>query len=124
MADTAIDFSLLTGEGVQARTLQAGEVIFREGEPAQELYVVKSGTVEIRHGTRVLETLQEGGIFGEMALVDQSPRIASATADVYSELLAVDRASLMEAVKAHPAFAMVMLRAVVERLRHMNAQLG
>jgi CRP-like cAMP-binding protein len=65
-----------------------------------------------------------GGIFGEMALVDQSPRVASATADVYSELLAVDRPSLLEAVKAQPAFAMAMLRAVVERLRHMNAQLN
>jgi CRP-like cAMP-binding protein len=50
--------------------------------------------------------------------------VASATAHVYSELLAVDRAALMEAVKAQPAFAMAMLRAVVERLRHMNSQLG
>jgi len=50
--------------------------------------------------------------------------VASATADQYSELLTVDRASLLEAVKSQPAFAMAMLKAVVERLRHMNSQLG
>jgi len=59
-----------------------------------------------------------------MALVDQSPRGASATADQYTELLTVDRNSLMEAIKSQPAFAMAMLKAVVERLRHLNAQLG
>jgi len=103
---------------------QAGASVMKEGQAGIYMYILKSGRVFIHIKDKVLEGVSPGGIFGEMALVDQSPRIASATADVYSELLAVDRASLMEAVKAQPAFAMVMLRAVVDRLRHMNAQLG
>jgi CRP-like cAMP-binding protein len=103
---------------------QGGASIMKEGQAGMYMYVVKSGRVAIHIKDKVLEVVNPGGTFGEMALVDQSPRVASATADQYSELLTVDRASLMEAVKSQPAFAMAMLKAVVERLRHMNAQLG
>jgi CRP-like cAMP-binding protein len=103
---------------------QAGQSIMREGQAGVYMYVVKSGQVVIAIRDKPVEVVNPGSTFGEMALVDQSPRVASATTTVYSELLAVDRASLLEAVKAQPAFAMAMLRAVVERLRHMNAQLG
>jgi CRP/FNR family transcriptional regulator, cyclic AMP receptor protein len=103
---------------------QAGASIMREGQAGIYMYVLKSGRVSIAIRDSVVEVVLPGGTFGEMALVDQSPRTASATADIYSELLAVDRASTLGAVKAQPAFAMAMLRAVVERLRHMNSQLA
>ncbi|HEX7403382.1 MAG TPA: cyclic nucleotide-binding domain-containing protein, partial [Usitatibacter sp.] len=103
---------------------QAGASVMKEGQAGIYMYIVKTGRVFITIKDKVLEGVSPGGIFGEMALVDQSPRVASATADVYSELLVVDRPSLLEAVKAQPAFAMAMLRAVVERLRHMNSQFG
>jgi CRP-like cAMP-binding protein len=103
---------------------QAGASVMKEGQAGIYMYIVKTGRVFITIKDKVLEGVSPGGIFGEMALVDQSPRVASATADTYSELLAVDRPSLMEAVKAQPTFAMAMLRAVVDRLRHMNAQLN
>jgi CRP/FNR family cyclic AMP-dependent transcriptional regulator len=115
-------------EAALARTAivryQAGQPIMREGQAGVYMYVVKSGQVMIAIRDKTVEIVNPGGTFGEMALVDQSPRVASATANVFSELLAVDRAALMEAVKAQPAFAMAMLRAVVERLRHMNSQLA
>ena len=103
---------------------QADQAIMREGQAGMYMYVVKTGQVVIAIRDKPVEVVNPGGTFGEMALVDQSPRVASATTNIYSELLAIDRAGLMEAVKARPAFAMAMLRAVVERLRHMNAQLG
>ena len=103
---------------------QGGQQIMKEGQAGMYMYVVKSGRVAIHLKDKVLEVVNPGGTFGEMALVDNSPRVASATADQYSELLTVDRNSLLEAVKSQPAFAMAMLMAVVERLRHMNAQLG
>lgn len=102
---------------------QAGASIMKEGQAGIYMYVVKSGQVVIAIRDKVVEVVNAGGTFGEMALVDQSPRVANATAHVYSELLAVDRASLLDAVKAQPVFAMAMLRAVVERLRYMNSQL-
>ena len=103
---------------------QSGQSVMKEGQAGMYMYIVKSGRIFITKGDKVLEGVSPGGIFGEMALVDQSPRVASATADTYSELLAVDRNSLLEAVKKQPAFAMAMLRSVADRLRHMNSQLG
>jgi len=103
---------------------QSGQSVMKEGQSGMYMYIVKSGRVFITKGDKVLEGVSPGGILGEMALVEQSPRVASATADSYSELLAVDRNSLMEAVKKQPAFAMAMLRSVADRLRHMNSQLG
>ena len=103
---------------------QALQPVMKEGQAGMYMYIVKSGRVFIHIKDKVLEAVGPGGVFGEMALVDQSPRMASGTADVFSELLTVDRASLMEAVKKQPAFAMAMLRAIADRLRHMNAQVG
>lgn len=103
---------------------QTGASIMKEGQAGVYMYVVKTGQVVIAIKDKVVEVVNPGGTFGEMALVDQSPRVAGATATVYSELLAVDRPSLLEAVKSQPAFAMAMLRAISDRLRHMTAQLA
>jgi CRP-like cAMP-binding protein len=101
-----------------------GTTLMREGQAGTCLYVVKEGSVLIHIGQAVLERVPAGGTFGEMAVVDQSPRTASATAETDCELLAIDRASFIDAVKREPAFATTMLRDIAERLRHMNAQVG
>ena len=101
-----------------------GATLMREGQAGTCLYVVKEGSVIIHIGQTPLERVPVGGTFGEMAIVDQSPRTASATSETECELLAIDRASFIEAVKREPAFATTMLRDIAERLRHMNAQLA
>jgi CRP-like cAMP-binding protein len=98
-------------------------VIMREGQKGAYMYVVKSGSVAITVRDKTVAIVNAGGSFGEMALVDQSPRSAMATAKSECELLSIDRKSLLEAVKEEPAFAMAMLRAYAERLRQMNALL-
>jgi CRP-like cAMP-binding protein len=70
MADAPVDFKILAGAGSPARGFKAGEVIFKQGDDARELFIVQSGAVEIRLGNRLLETVSQYGIFGEMALVD------------------------------------------------------
>lgn len=97
-------------------------VIMREGQSGAYMYVVKVGAVAIAVRDHVVALVKPGGTFGEMALVDQSPRSATAVATTECELLTIDRASLMEAIRAQPVFAFAMLRAFAERLRHMNAQ--
>jgi CRP-like cAMP-binding protein len=99
-------------------------VIMREGQTGTCLYVVREGTVAIAVGGKVVAIVNPGSTFGEMALVDQSPRSASAIAQTECELLAIDRASLAAAIRAQPAIAMAMLRAFAGRLRHANAQVG
>jgi len=65
MADAPpIEFELLATVETPIRSVRAGEVIFTEGDPAQELYVIQSGQVEIRKGGRLLDTLTEKTIFG------------------------------------------------------------
>jgi CRP-like cAMP-binding protein len=100
-----------------------GASIMREGQTGAFMYLVKSGRVVISIRNKPVEYVNAGGTFGEMALVDQSARTASATAETEVVLLSIDRPSLLEAVKVKPVFAMAMLKAVAERLRFMNSQL-
>jgi CRP-like cAMP-binding protein len=101
-----------------------GANIMREGQSGAFMYVVKSGRVSISIRDNIVEYVNAGGTFGEMALVDQSARTATVTAETECVLLSIDRTALLEAVKVKPAFAMAMLRAITERLRFMNSLLA
>jgi len=100
------------------------QAIMREGETGAYMYVVLEGRVAISIKGSVVETSGVGGAFGEMALVDQSPRTATATAETEVALLAINRSTLLTLVKEQPAFAMALLRAVADRLRYMNGLLA
>ncbi|HSG65802.1 MAG TPA: cyclic nucleotide-binding domain-containing protein, partial [Gammaproteobacteria bacterium] len=69
---------------------------------------------------QVVERVGPGGVFGEMALVDQSTRAASAVAETDCVLLPVNRNDLLEVVRGKLDIGMSLLRAVAERLRHMD----
>src|SRR5260370_40984587 len=81
MTESADSFELLLGPDVPTRDYKSGETIFREGDRGAEFYVVQRGRVRILTGNRLLETLGENEIFGEMALIDASLRSASAIAE-------------------------------------------
>jgi CRP-like cAMP-binding protein len=100
------------------------EIIFKDGQTGTFMYLVKSGRVGIAMGGNLVEVVGPGGTFGEMAVVDESPRTARAGTLEESELVAIDRKTLMTLVKQQPAFAMALLRGIAERLRHMNQQLA
>ena len=100
------------------------QIIMKEGQAGTFMYLVKAGRVGIAVGSNIVEVVGPGGTFGEMAVVDQSPRTARAGAIDEVELLAVDRATLVELIRKNPAFAMALMKGVADRLRHMNAQLG
>ena len=101
-----------------------GTIIMKEGQVGVYMYVVKSGRVAIAIGSNIVEVVGPGGAFGEMAVIDQSPRTARGGAVEDSVLLAIDRPSLLDAVRKEPAFAMAMLRGIADRLRHMNSLLA
>jgi CRP-like cAMP-binding protein len=101
-----------------------GTIIMKEGQVGVYMYVVKTGRVAIAIGSNIVEAVGPGGAFGEMAVIDQSPRTARAGAVEDTELLAIDRPTLLAAVKKEPAFAMAMLRGIADRLRHMNSLLS
>lgn len=71
-----LSFAVLTGNNIETRFIKASGVIFREGDEAHELFVIKSGQVRIQLGNRTLAELSDNDVFGEMALIDNGPRAA------------------------------------------------
>ncbi len=100
----------------------ARRIIMKEGDKGGFMYVVVKGNVAISIKSKVVERTGPGGVFGEMALVDQSPRAASAVAETDAELLPVNRDDFLSLVKTKPAFAVSLLRSLAERLRRMTAR--
>lgn len=123
MPEAPIDFRLLAGAGVPARDYKPGDVIFAEGDPAQELFIVQSGEVEVRLGNRLLEKLPQFSIFGEMALIDASPRSATAVAANDVKLVPVTEKQFLFLISNTPHFALNVMRIMARRLRAMNKSL-
>jgi CRP/FNR family transcriptional regulator, cyclic AMP receptor protein len=100
----------------------AGKVIMREGAVGVVSYVVLEGRVAISIADTLMEKVGPGGIFGEMALVDRTPRLASATAETDCNLLAISRLEFVRLVKKNPRFGASLLSAVAERARSMASR--
>ena len=98
------------------------KVIMKEGEGGVFMYVVLAGRVAISIQSKIVERVGPGGVFGEMALVDQSPRAATATAETDCDLLSINRNDFLALVKTNPAFAVLLLKGLADRLRYMTAQ--
>jgi CRP/FNR family transcriptional regulator, cyclic AMP receptor protein len=120
MAASEIDFGLLTGDGITTRSAKAGEIIFKEGDEAHQLFVIKSGEVAIQSGNRTLAELSTNHIFGEMALIDDAPRSATAVARTDVELVPISEKQFLFLVSQTPFFALKVMRVLARRLRATN----
>ena len=99
------------------------KVIMKEGDRGIFMYVVHSGMVSVSIADKVVEKIGPGGVFGEVALVDQSVRTATATAEADSLLLTINRNDFMQLVKSKPAFALSLLKALSQRLKFMTSKI-
>jgi CRP/FNR family transcriptional regulator, cyclic AMP receptor protein len=115
-----IDFGLLAKATSESKSFHAGDVIFKEGDHGHEFYVVKSGKVSIRLGNRTLDTLGEGEIFGEMALVDDHPRSATVIADTDCVVVPVGEKQFLFMTAEAPYFALSVMKVLAGRLRTAN----
>lgn len=97
--------------------------IVQEGQAGMRMYVVLEGTVAVSIEGNVVERLGPGGAFGELALVEQSPRLASVTAETDCSLLPINRAAFLSLVESSPEFAASLLNALAERLRRLTSRL-
>jgi len=116
------DFLNLFSGDQETVALAAGGSLFKKGEPAHTMYVVRSGAVQVHDGDTVFETVGPGGLIGEMALVDGAPRSAGARADVASEVIPVDERRFLAMVERTPYFAIRVMRVLTRRLRQTNAR--
>ncbi len=108
--------------GSEARSsYESGQSIVKEGQTGVLMYVVLYGRVHISVGGKPVEKLGPGGVFGEMALIDHAPRLATVVAETACTLLALDRHGFLNLVKKSRRFAAGLLSAVSERARYMTA---
>ena len=117
MTMAAIDFQTLANAGFPPASYKQGEIIFSAGDKGDNMYVIRTGEVEVERDGKIVETLSAGGIFGEMALIDGSPRAATARAKTACEVAPITERSFLLLVHETPFFAISVMRALAERLR-------
>ena len=104
------------------------DVIFRQGDEGLSLFLIEEGAVEISYGDGkakvILATLFPGQYFGELAVFDNAPRSATATATRRSRLVRLDRDDLVDFVNKNPAAALRIIAEMSERLRQTNELMG
>ena len=108
------------------KKLTPGEIIFKEGDAGNEMYLIKSGSVKItkRIGgkEKVLAVLKEGDFFGEMSVLDGSLRSASATTEEETELITIDREAFLAQARKNP-FIQYVIETLIKRLRETDNML-
>ncbi|MEM7444419.1 MAG: cyclic nucleotide-binding domain-containing protein [Pseudomonadota bacterium] len=121
-SDSPVNFASIVPATTESQQFPAGSVIFKEGDRGDQMYVLISGKVRLSHGNRTLETVGDGGIFGEMALADPAPRSATAVAETDCTAVPLDARRFQYMVQETPFFALQVMRIMASRLRAMNAR--
>src|SRR5215212_1765789 len=108
-------------------SIPAGQLVLREGDPGDSLYVVLDGQLEVtkRHGMQdvLLAVYKAGQFFGEMALLEQAPRSASVRTLRESRLLVISQAAFQTLLSCSPSAPFKILRTVTSRLRSTESML-
>jgi CRP/FNR family transcriptional regulator, cyclic AMP receptor protein len=108
----------------KTRSFAAGTSIFEKGDKGEELYLVKEGEVDIVINDFHFETVLPGGILGELSLIDQETRIASAIARTDCTVQAIDRRHFLFLVQKTPLFAIQVMKVMADRLRRVDLLLA
>jgi CRP-like cAMP-binding protein len=100
----------------------AGQVLMREGDTGNEFFVIVSGYVRIDRGGTVVKTLGTGDFFGEISLVDEGPRSATATTDTPATLLVVSHREFHSLMDQFPSIRLCVLQCLAERVRRLEPE--
>jgi CRP/FNR family transcriptional regulator/CRP/FNR family cyclic AMP-dependent transcriptional regulator len=116
-------------EHLVLRRFSDGQVIFHLGDPGGLLYIISAGKVKISRSTpdgqeALLAILGPGDFFGELALLDDSPRSATAAAIDGTETFTLHRDEFMQFIDSNPRFAHHVLETLAKRIRHLNNQIS
>lgn len=104
-----------------------GTVLFKDGERGKEMYVIQSGKVkiskEVRGDEQTLAVIGEGEFFGEMAILNNKPRSASATVVEESKMLVIDPKTFEAMIKGNTEIAVRMIKKLAQRLQETDDQI-
>ena len=100
--------------------LEAGTVVFKRGDPSDFMYALLEGEVEIIVEDKVIATFGAGNLFGEMALIDDGPRSATAKIKTTAKVVPVDKRRFMFMVQQTPFFAIQVMQLMAERIRKFD----
>src|SRR5688500_8593387 len=109
------------------KEIPRGTVLFREGDPGKEMYVVQSGKVaiskKVRDVEKILATLGPGEFFGEMAIISNKPRNATATVADDARLLVIDPKTFESMIRGNSEIAVRMIKKLADRLSEADTQI-
>ena len=109
------------------KKIPAGTVLFQEGDKGEEMYIIQSGRIKIskriRGVEKTLATLEKGEFFGEMAILNDKPRSASAETIEECEMLVIDRKTFDALIRGNVEIAVRFIKRLADRLRETNDQM-
>jgi CRP-like cAMP-binding protein len=109
------------------KDIPKGTLLFREGDPGKEMYVIQSGRIaiskKVRDVEKVLAVLGPGEFFGEMAIISNKPRNASASVEEEARLLVIDPKTFEAMIRGNSEIAVRMIKKLAERLSDADAQI-
>jgi CRP-like cAMP-binding protein len=115
--ESSVEYYELLTHGQTRRSVPAGEVIFEQGEHGDGMYIVHAGSVALKDGDRVVETVAAPALFGEMALIEHEPRSLTAVAATDAVLVELSARHFWVLVHETPYFAQLVMSVMAERLR-------
>jgi len=111
-------------KGYNIKTYLKGQTIFKEGDPGNLAYLIRSGSVDIykvmNNKKILLERLQPGEIFGEMSIISKEPRSANAGANEYTELVVINQKDLEVSINKSLPIVQALANLLIKRLRHTS----
>jgi CRP/FNR family transcriptional regulator, cyclic AMP receptor protein len=112
---------LFSNEG-EGMLFEPGQVIFSAGDEPDVMYVVVEGEVEVWIRGSIMEILGPGEPFGEMALIDKEPRVATTKARTACRVVQIPEKRFLYMVQQTPYFALQIMKVMAQRLRKMDAR--
>jgi len=114
--------------GALGKHYRDGEIIIRQGEMGDCMYVVQSGQVEVvqssEHGKQHLAFLETGDFFGEMSVFEKEVRSATVQSSGEARVLKVDKKTLLRRIREDPLLAVNLLQTMSHRIRDLNAEVA
>lgn len=111
------------------RRFSSGQIIFHHGDPGGLLYIIRKGKIKITYSTldgqeALLAILGANDFFGELALLDEAPRSATAEALETTEALTLHREDFIRFIRNNPDFSLHVLQTLTKRIRNLNNQIS